>query len=263
MLETESVLWMFDVYSWALRNLNAEVFFEHTILVCPSNAHFPGHVDSPLAMADLIFKRVVDFAGLNHWPLRLEPESSIESLVTPQLQIGGELRGTGTLTITTQSSNDGLVVPYSSDLLRDPEVLIATYAHNLAHYLGSAVQEPPPGGLENWPHITELLAVFLGFGAIMANTAFTTKIRSCASCAGPSVERTNYLSQYDMTYALAIFANLKDIPANQVSAVLKKTLRPFYKRAHQEVKHRRDDLERLLALRNFKSMTNDRITSAH
>jgi hypothetical protein len=140
-----------------------------------------------------------------------------------------------------------LVIAYNPGQLRDSEVLIADFAHMLGHYLGSMSQEPPPGGVENWPHVTEVIAVFMGFGLMMANSAHTVKIRSCGSCSGPAVERSNALSQYDITYALAIFCCLKEIPTRDVLVYLKKTLRPFYRKAAKEVMSKPEELNRIRA----------------
>jgi hypothetical protein len=96
--------------------------------------------------------------------------------------------------------------------------------------------------------VTELLAVFMGFGLMMANSANTTKIRSCSSCSGPAIERENYLSQYDITYALAIFCCLKGIPSGDAVKNLKSSLRPFFKRAMKDVLGRKSQLSSLETL---------------
>ena len=51
-LDEESTLWLFDTFAWALRNLDARVFYDETILVTPSNQHFPGTEDSVHGMAN-------------------------------------------------------------------------------------------------------------------------------------------------------------------------------------------------------------------
>lgn len=240
-LDEVTVQWMQDTFAWALRNFDAQVFFGETILVTPSNEHFPGRENTPQGMANLIFGRVKDYAGLAHWPCVVVDAATTGAISPPR--IANSQRGIKALAVAAEGQP--LVIPYHPDQLRDPEVLISSYAHALAFYLGSQAQEPPPGGEENWPHITELLAVFLGFGVMMANSANTTKIRSCGSCCGPAVERTNFLSQYDMTYALAIFCALKNIPTGAVLPHLKSTLRPFYKQAIKEVTNNKTTLVRL------------------
>ena len=243
-LDNESTLWLFDTFAWALRNLDAQVFYNETILVTPSNQHFPGTENSVHGMANLIFSQVKEHAGLSHWPTKLTSIAEGRPAASSKIEIKGALRGLKGIMPTGEYVHQ-LSIVYNPDQIRDPEVLIADYAHVLAHYLGSMAQEPPPGGVENWPHITEVVAVFMGFGLMMANSANTVKIRSCGSCSGPAVERSNALSQYDITYALAIFSCLKKIPASEVLVNLKKSLRPFYKKAAKEVMNNQGELNRI------------------
>ena len=243
-LDEESTLWLFDTFAWALRNLDARVFYDETILVTPSNQHFPGTENSVHGMANLIFNQVKEHAGLKHWPTKLTNLAEGRPTEAPKIEIKGALRGSKGITPSGAAAHQ-LHVAYNPGQLRDPEVLIADFAHVLAHYLGSMSQEPPPGGVENWPHVTEVVAVFMGFGLMMANSAHTAKIRSCGSCSGPAVERSNALSQYDITYALAIFSSLKEIPSSEVLVNLKKTLRPFYKKAAKEVMSKQQELNRI------------------
>jgi len=243
-LDQETTLWLFDTFAWALRNLDARVFYDETILVTPSNQHFPGTENSAHGMANLIFSQVKEHAGLKHWPTKLTNMAGDRPAASPKIEIKGALRGLKGV-MPSGAVSHHLPVVYNPDQLRAPQVLIADFAHVLAHYLGSMSQEPPPGGAENWPHITEVVAVFMGFGLMMANSASTVNIRSCGSCSGPAVERSNALSQYDITYALAIFSGLKEIPPKEVLANLKKSLRPFYKKAAKEVMNKKDELNRI------------------
>ena len=244
LLDEETTLWLFDTFTWALRNLDARVFYDETILVTPSNQHFPGRENSVHGMANLIFSQVKEYAGLKHWPTKLTNMAEGMPVKSPKIEIKGALRGSKGI-MPAGGSFHQIPVAYNPDQLRDSEVLIADFAHVLGHYLGSTSKEPPPGGAENWPHITEVIAVFMWFGLMMANSANTAKIRSCGSCSGPAVERSNALSQYDITYALAIFSCLKEIPAREVLVHLKKTLRPFYKKAAREVMHKTEELDRI------------------
>jgi len=248
LLDETTVQWRFDSFAWALRHFDARLFFDETLLVTPSNAHFPGTVDSSEGMTRLIFERVRLYAGLSHWPCRLVDEDAAASLPPRAMPAEGLARAGGELVAAPTDAAQGLPVVYRAAQLRDPEVMIAHFAHTLAHYLGTTAAEPPPGGEENRPHVTELLAVFLGFGVAMADSANTTKIRSCSSCSGPAVERENYLSQYDVTYALAIFCRLKDIPTKTAAGHLKSSLRPFFKKAMKDVARRQDALDALWGL---------------
>ena len=249
LLDEESVDWMLDCYAWALRNFDARVFFKETVLVVPSNEHFPGKDESPDGKARLILEQVKQHAGMESWPVYVADEQEfIASNVAanpPKMLCNGTTRGKQALAPQLAEPGERLMVVYQPDLLRNPQALIANYAQMLAHYLGSTAQQPPPGGTDNWPHVTELLGVYLGFGLMFANTAYNVRVSSCGSCQGPSAERINYLSQYDISYALAIFSVLKEIPSKKVTTYLKKTLHPFFKKAIKDVMKREEALSKL------------------
>ena len=249
LLDEESIVWLFDMYEWALQNFDANIFFEHSRLVIPSNKHFPGTANSAHEMAQLIFDKVREYSALKHWPCRLTSDQSC--LTQPQrIVLSGAVREVNGVEPDDVAEEDRLIVMYDPRQVTNPEAIIATFAHILAHYLGGMSETISPGGEENWSQATEVLAVFLGFGLMFSNSAFNYRNVACGSCQPIKVNRQAYLSQYDITYALAIFAVLKDIPAGQVSTHLKKSLRSYFKKAYKDVNNRDSDISRL---RSYKS----------
>lgn len=245
-LDEESIQWLFEVLGWALRNCGSDFFYRETILAEPTNEHFPGRAASPHEMAALIFARTAAYAGMGHWPLRLLPPNEPMPIGLGPVHIEGALRARSP-TAEGTIHDQGAVIPvgYDLHLVSNPEALISGFAQVLAHYLGSAVREPVPGGMQNWPQTTEVLGVFLGFGLMLANTAFQFQARSCGSCGGPPAQREAFLSQYDITYAVALFSVLKGIPDRQVLRHLKSSLRGHYKRCRRDIAKRRDALAAL------------------
>jgi hypothetical protein len=244
LLSDESVQWLFDTFAWSLGNFGSDIFYNETILVVPSNELFPGRVESVHGMATLIFEQVKAYAGMKHWPCRLVDQNVCSSVESPRVQIAGALRGSKGIIPEQVDERDSLIISYHPDQINDPEGMIASYAHILAHYLGTMAEEPPPVDKEYWPHATELLAIFMGFGVMFANSAFTFK-GGCGSCKGPAVERSAFLSQDEATYALAIFAQLKAIPEQEVLRYLKRHLRPVYRQAVKDIRARTEELERI------------------
>ena len=228
LLEEDATQWVLQTFNWCLDHFDARFFYEQSQLVIPSNKHFPGRVDSPHEMAELIFARVKEYAGMAHWPLELAPAGSYPLQPPVKIQLEGPVRG-GSAPLPDAPR---ISLSYDPAQIRNPEALIASYAHTLAHYLGATASRPPPGGAEHWPYATEILAIFLGFGLMFANSAFVFQ-GGCGSCA--TAGRAAYLSEYEATYALAIFCVLKQIPPTHVTRYLKKHLRGFCKRAMREI----------------------------
>lgn len=250
-IDDEAVQWIFETYAWALKNFDAQEFFQQSILVTPSNEHFPGRVDSAYGMAELIFERVKAYAGMSHWPTKLMDQTTCSIPQNPRVVVEGALRGRDGIASDKVADEHRLLITYAEQQLNQPEALIATYAHTLAHYLGSVAPEAPPGGEEHWPHATELLAIFMGFGLMFANSAYVYR-GGCSSCYNPAANRSAFLSQEESTYALALFCVLKEIPNNKVLSHLKKHLRPLYKRALQDIAQRSDEVAGLRALEHAK-----------
>lgn len=243
-LDEESILWLFDIYSWALDQFGEDVFFDSTRLVLPTNDFFPGRENSAQGMADLILDQVADYASIGHWPLKAVPQGVFEPLDSDAIAKLGRERGESLPAVSPSVVGGFVPVPYEADMVLNPEALIASYAHVLSHYLGAKAEASPPGGAENWVKASEVLGVFMGFGIMMANSAFHVA-GGCGSCSSRMATRTSYLSQYDTTYALAIFAALKGLNNRDVSRHLKTSLRGYFKRAIKDVMARPDLLHRL------------------
>lgn len=247
-LDEDSVQWLFNIYAWALSNFDAKIFFEQTILVVPSNKFFPGEADSNAEMAQLIFDKVRDYAAVRHWPCRLSTDQSC-AVQTPQLKITGALREIDGKESEFVLEEDRLLIFYDPRQVGNPEAIIATFAHSLAHHLGSRGKDLPDNIEDNWPQITEVLAVFMGFGLMFANSAFVYRNVTCGSCQPTTINRSAYLSQYDITYALAIFCVLKEIKMGEAAGNVKESLRPFFKKAYKDVKKHETGLSELRSFR--------------
>jgi hypothetical protein len=244
LLEESSIQWMFDVFDWSLDNFGGEFFYQHSELVLPTNEFFPGRVNSVQGMAELIFSQVSRYAGIAHWPTLVVDQNSCAIPVVPKIRIIGEMRESGDRRDLSTPESERLLIPFNPQQINNPEGMIATFAHIIAHYMGQMARQPAPGGEELWPHATEITAIFLGFGLMFANSAYTFR-GGCGSCYNPHASRDAYLTEQQSTYALAIFAVLKGIPDTTVSRQLKSHLRSFYKKSVKDVQQRMDELARL------------------
>ncbi len=236
-LEEESIQWILDAFSWSLENFNADFFYQHSVLVIPDNQFFSGRADSEQGMAQLIFNNVKRYAGISHWPTRVQDQALCAIPNAPSFEVKGPLRIADGVVDESLADEQYLQVPFNPQQINNPEGMIATFAHIVAHYMGQMASRPPPGGVEYWPHVTEILAIYLGFGLMFANSAYTFR-GSCASCYNPLANRDAYLTEQQSTYALAVFAVLKGIPNSAVTRHLKSHLKGFYKRAVKDINQR-------------------------
>ncbi|TLU67496.1 hypothetical protein FE810_00640 [Thalassotalea litorea] len=113
--------------------------------------------------------------------------------------------------------------------------MIATFAHELAHYLTASAKQEPPGGWENWEFATDITATFLGFGVFMANSAFNFRQYTDSDSQGWQASRNGYLTEAEHVFSLALFIQLKGISPATVTPFLKSHLRKMLKKALAEI----------------------------
>ena len=246
-IDPSSSEWIFNAYRWVLQNFDANLFYNHTVLVCPTNEFFPGKSSSAHEMAESIFERVKGYAGVSHWPTLVQDQGMCQLTESQQVLIQGALRGPAGITDESVDNTQRLVIPYNPQQINNPEGMIATYAHILSFHMGRMSKSPPPGGLDYWPQATELLAVFLGFGLMFANSAYNFR-GGCGSCYNPYAQRDAYLSEAETTYALALFCHLKGIPKSDVTPHLKGHLRGTYRKSIKEISEKVQELNLLKEL---------------
>ncbi len=248
LLDDATKLWIFEAYAWALRNFGSDSFYEATTLITPTSKHFPGRFDDAEIMAQKTFERVKTYAGMQNWACELDAQDAdANPVIAPTILIHGAPRGPAGTFVVEPGSPNGVKITYNPDQLRDPEGLIATFAHELAHYLGGTAHEQPPGGEEYWEHATDLLGVFMGFGLFLANSAVSFRQFSAVDSQGWSIQTQGYMTEDELTYALAIFCALKSIPRADAEVHLKRSLRPFFRKAMKECESS-NDLVRLRAI---------------
>ena len=248
LLEESSTEWLFHAYAWALENFGGDIFHRDTILVTPSNRHFPEKLlATPEQKVVAAFGRVRDYAGMQGWPCELialvpdmepPPPPNISS-VTPRGPQGA---------VSIHDEKQSIPIAFDPGMVGKPLVLVAAFAQQLAYHLGRAIKKEVPGGEELRGPASDLLAVFMGFGLFQANSAMTACRGGCSGCA--PVQKLGYLTEAEFVYALAIFCVLKDIQNEEVEPYLKKTLQPFFRKAIKELNETRgDDILRLKTLR--------------
>ncbi|NRB40721.1 MAG: hypothetical protein HRU20_20005 [Pseudomonadales bacterium] len=244
-IDEESINWIFSCFSWALENFDARFFEKNTQLILLDENFFPGSFDSVHAMASGIFARVQDYSGLQHWPFELvEPEAFQATPIMLQAALSHSPRGQKKEISAYSADYHPLPISYQPQQINKPDALAASFAHLLAQHQLFQAQIDPPGGKETLPQATEIIAVMMGFGLLMANTAYTFR-GGCGSCYNPAENRQAALSENHTLYALALFCHLKGIDNKVPLKQLKKHLRGIYKRAYKDITNRQEQLQQL------------------
>ena len=249
LIDDASCDWLFDTFYWALTEFDSDEFFQRTQLILPTNAFFPGNISSREEMARRLFSATVGYAGLQHWPWQLQAPQDFVNQMPALLQLPALQRNSSNALLPVQAGVAGvLTLSYNPQQASKPGDMVATYAHNLAQHLLVQGQSLPPGGRDYFAAGAEVMAVVMGFGVLLANSAYTFR-GGCGSCYNAQANREANLSEDNLVFALALFCRLKGIPTRQATAHLKRYLRGSFKQALAQIDRQSQQLQRLMALR--------------
>lgn len=249
LLEKDSAEWMFDTFDWALAHFDCEEFFKRSQLIQPNNKFFPGRVDSVHAKADNIFQHCLNYAGLKHWPLTLQAPEYFHNIAPQPLQLEQVQRQSGGSQLPAIASNEQLHLSYNPQQTLKPEDLASSFAHGFAQHLVMQSQQLPPAGADYFAEATEVVGIFMGFGVMFANSAYTFR-GGCGSCYNGAANRQATLSENEVVFALALFCRLKNIPSKEATQYLKSHLKSTYKKAAKQIDAHPEQLTRLLKHRH-------------
>ena len=174
-----------------------------TPLVIPTREYFPPTETVGAKRGSYVFSLVKQHMGMADWPCELEFFDRPEQL--PASIASGLIRSNGAPSGTFQIRRSQAVIAYASDLLEQPRQLIATFAHELAHYLLSTARTIAPGGEEVHELTTELAVAYAGFAVFGANHAFRFSQQGDAFSQGWQASRSGYFSERTWAFNLVVF----------------------------------------------------------
>ncbi len=221
-------------YAWLLKHFGGDEFYKEAQLVLPTKDFFPAQVDSPEEATQATFDQVKKLAGMGKWPCTLvAQEEDPDLVVAPTLVVqNAEHNPSGTF---SADENNEVTITYNPKLSTNPEQMVATFAHELSHYLTATAPEPPPGGWDNWEFATDICASFLGFGIFVANSAFNFNQYTSVDSQGWQFSRGGYLSEAEHSYSLALFLTLKEIPVEHALDYCDANIKSNLKQAKKEL----------------------------
>ena len=205
-LDRDIEAWHLDVWATLIERYGDNVAVADTALALPTRQYFPPTDATGHAKAEHVFDCVKTIMGVSDWPCRLEPQGRRRTgqQVSEFVHISGDEAPNGTFRV--EPSGD-VVISYAPELLDDPTGLVATFAHELAHYLLASEADL----VEDETHelMTDLTVAFVGLGVFGANSCFSFEQHGDAFGQGWRSRSSGYLSPRSWAFALAVFCELR------------------------------------------------------
>lgn len=193
--------WHIECWAWLIRCGGGVEQLRESALILPSRDHFPPTDLKGHNKAKYIFDIVLQYCGMQNWPVKLQAQRGLAHRVATF----GVVQNPGVPAGTFQSGHGTAQITYAPEDVSDPVSLIATFAHELGHYLQSGFQEGPPGGWDLHEPATDVASAYLGFGVFGANSAFHFTRTQDFESQGWSTAKRGYLTEAEWVLALAIF----------------------------------------------------------
>lgn len=246
LLDADTTAWHVDNFEWLLKVLPTENDFAKTRLILPRPGLFDSHGLKGDALAQSLFNQVKAYCGMADWPVELISEGAAPKRNRDLIQVPDRNLG---FSGTFATDGNAAVITYDPALLDTPHDFITTMAHELAHYLLATVPDERACDDAHEEHLTDLTAVFLGFGVFLANSAFTFeqwRDEGLGASQGWSYKRSGYLSETELVFATALFLTLSGKDSAEAEASLKPHLAKQLRQAMKELS--KSDLSALRVL---------------
>lgn len=242
LLDDEIARWHVDNFCWLLRNLTHTPIFRDSRLVLPAPGFFKIDDTTGHAMAEGVFREIKTYAGMTDWPVNLVTDVEVYEPKSSEL-IQATTRHTP-LGLFMRDHDGGVHISYAPKLLKKPINLIATLAHELAHYLVHSIEDTLPCDPTEEEPLTDETACFMGFGVFLANSAFEFEQYrdNGAGTQGWRTQRSGYLPEADLVFDTALFITAKGIDPAPAFKYLKPHLADHLKKALKDVEAYKDEL---------------------
>lgn len=242
--------WQLASFKWLIEEFGGINENPTNKLVVPSAEFFPPTSANPDQKAQQIFDQVKALSGMENWPTKLQAgDASRSSAVAPGFGLKHENHApAGEFRLADGAPGEQIAeIFYNPSHVAQPENLIATFAHELAHYLMSGAKTAPPGGWDIHELTTDLAAVYLGFGTFLANSASNFSAFTEFDQMGWQHDRQGYLSERALVCALAIWEALAGRDALLAAPYLKSHLAKDLKSAAKYIA-KQDISEQVMAV---------------
>jgi hypothetical protein len=227
-VDEETAAWHVDNFAWLIRRFGGLEGLAHAKLILPRPGFFITDGEAGHAFAQRIFNQTKTYCGMSNWDVDLVADDNpLAEDATPSLVTGAaQKHALGTFGV----AGNRIVISYVPALLKRPDNLIATFAHELAHYLLATTVNEPPCEEDEREFLTDLAAVYLGFGVFLANARFQHEAYVAGPLQGWRIARSGYLPEADLIFALALFLHVKAIEPGPALSCLKPHLATMLKR---------------------------------
>lgn len=236
LLEDNNAEALLGLFVWTVENFDSNYILQKTQVIEPTSQFFPEKVSSIDEMAQTVFTRVKQYAGMSKWPVELiAPQNMPTNQTLPLFKFEGGLRGDN-ITYSIEPQHP-LLLSFNPNQINQPQDLVASLANGLALVMLHHVEKKPPVDVDTTV-LADILAIVMGFGVMIGNTAYHFR-GSCASCYNAYANRQAALNEDECLFVHALVCQITS--GSDGASHLKSHLKSVFKKAKKQVKSMIED----------------------
>lgn len=226
----EDRIWINEDLNW-LRVEFGEEHFQEIRTVTPTKEFYERTFDGTTKDAEFILKRTMELMRIENPEIKLDfftdgiVESENGEILTTPADINGKWKSAAG---TYEMNENETIISIETHQLKDPISLIATISHELSHQilLGENRIE------ENDEFLTDLTAIYYGFGIFIGNSRFKFSQFSTNGGFGWESSNQGYLPEQIIAYSIAWLSYERN-ESTEYSKFLKPTMKKYFEQSSE------------------------------
>lgn len=226
LLQAQAFDWIYPSFKQIIQIIGKKRFYQEIQLITPEQHYFSASNTTPYQNAFNILQVVHKKLFMTDWPLKLVIQHhQIDQHSNKPIWMKQLAQITQATNYSKTFRANEITVSIEPSLINKPQALINYYVLELLSMMVDHGEYQFPSMPINKKNKLKLLAIIFGFGIFIINNTFTQQQANTSLASSEEI-----CSESDaITFALALFTVLKNIPHQSIEAYLKLKLHRDYK----------------------------------
>lgn len=226
-VDVETKAWLENAFNWLIDELGPDTL-QSVEVILPTEEYFPDSYSGSHSDIRKMLDRVCDYMDVD--PAQVEIRFYTNEDGSGLHPLAASERSDGHALGTYHKRRGKYIVSLDTSQASNPEVMIATIAHELGHVILLGEDRLDPNHPDHEP-MTDLLTVFYGMGIFNANSVFSFEQWTNNQAQGWQANRRGYLTEEMFGYALGMFAYARGETKPEWYSYLNTNVRSYFKRS--------------------------------
>lgn len=225
-VDDETREWIDNAFQWLIEAIGIDIVRSVEVIL-PTAQYFPDTFDGSRTSIQKMVERVCGYMEVDPDLVKIRFYENVDETSVHPLAADGQSKGHA-LGTYQKNRNGKHQISLETTQVNNPEMLVATIAHELGHVILLGEERLDPDYADHEP-MTDLVTVFYGLGIFNANSAFVFEQWTNQQYQGWRAGGAGYLTEEMYGYALALFALIRNEAKPSWAKYLKTNVKSYFK----------------------------------